>query len=214
VEFLALAASLDLTPAVAPTPVGCSDASVVVLPVPLLTTFSSQSDLVKVTLVDTPMPFSPNHRIFRCLGLAGPLVLFPLNSSAGPTRQLHTFFLLSREPPPLTHQTAAARAQLRRRMHSHRRRASPVSTSRLRRARSAPEPPARRPLRACTARSRCPPSARHHAQHSHSLALLPFLFTYAQLPLSRHARTRFQDSFFVLPFFRFEGTQGVRGFAS
>ena len=30
---LALAASLDLTPAVAPTPVGCSDATVTVLPV-------------------------------------------------------------------------------------------------------------------------------------------------------------------------------------
>jgi hypothetical protein len=32
---LALAVSLDLTPAVAPTPIGCSDASVAVLPVPL-----------------------------------------------------------------------------------------------------------------------------------------------------------------------------------
>ena len=156
---------------------------------PLLTTFSSQSDLVKVTPVDTPMPFSLNHRIFRCLGLAGPRVLFSLNSSAGPTRQLHTCFLLPREPPPLTHQTTAARAQLRRRAHSRRRRASPVSTPRLRRARTAPEPPARRPLRACTARSCRPPSARHHAQHSRSPALLPFLFTCAQLPLSRHART-------------------------
>ena len=200
--------SLDLTPANAPTPVGCSDALVAVLPVPLLTTLSSQSDLVKVTPVDTPMPFSPNHRIFRCLGLAGPLVLFSLNSSAGPTRQLHTFFLLPRELPPLTHQTAAARA------HSRRRRASPVSTLRLRRARTTPEPPARLLLRACTARSRRPPSAHHHAQHSRSPALLPFLFTCAQLPLSRHARTRFQDSIFVLPIFRFECTQGVRGFAS
>jgi hypothetical protein len=36
---LALAVSLDLTPDVAPMPVGCSDASVVVLPVPLMTTF-------------------------------------------------------------------------------------------------------------------------------------------------------------------------------
>ena len=31
---MALAVSLDLTPAVAPTPTGCSDASVTVLPVP------------------------------------------------------------------------------------------------------------------------------------------------------------------------------------
>ena len=52
-----LAKPLDLTPANAPTPVGCSGASVADLPVPLLTTFSSKSDLVKVTPVITPMLF-------------------------------------------------------------------------------------------------------------------------------------------------------------
>ena len=52
----------------------------------LLTTFSSLSDLVNITPMFTPTQFSQHHRIFRCLGLAGPPVLFSLNPSAGPTR--------------------------------------------------------------------------------------------------------------------------------
>ena len=98
---MALAVSLDLTPAVAPTPIGCSDALVTVLPVPLLTMFSSQSDLVKVTPVITPMLFSLNHRNFRCLRVGGPARPVSLNLSAGPARQslsLSFVYLANRRP--------------------------------------------------------------------------------------------------------------------
>jgi len=56
--------------------------------------------------------------------LAGPTVLFSLNPSAGPTRQLHTFFLSPREtaapaPAPVRRSAAATPAPpLRRRSHS------------------------------------------------------------------------------------------------
>ena len=118
----------------------------------LLTTFQSRSDLVKLTPVITPTFFSPYHRTFRCLGLAGPLVLFSLNSSAGPTRHCHTtvfIFLANRRPraaaaprpyaaaqPPLAHNSTVPPP-------------SPCSaTARAlqRRARAAPAP---RPCRAC-----------------------------------------------------------------
>ena len=72
-----------------------------------MTTLSTLSDLVNITPVKTPMHMYLNHRIFRCLGLAGPHVLFSLNPSAGPTRQLHTLFRLPREPSPRA--TAAPR---------------------------------------------------------------------------------------------------------
>ena len=166
---LALTAPLDLTPAVAPTPVGCSDASVAVLPVPLLTTFSSQPDLVKLKPVDTPMPISPNHRIFRCLGLAGPLVLFSLNSSAGPTRQSHTFVSSSsRNRRPCTH----ARTPLCRRralaLHCAAARARPHLS-----CAAAPQSLAR-PRRAC-------------ATHAPPLTATDGLSTHAQPPLLRSA---------------------------
>ena len=57
--------------------------------------------------------FSQYHRIFRCLGLAGPPVLFSLNLSAGPTRQSHCCSSLSRNcrPAPVpVRRSAAARA--------------------------------------------------------------------------------------------------------
>ena len=133
------------------------------------------------------MPFSPNHRIFRCLGLAGPRVLFSLNSYAGPTRQLHTFFLLPREPPPLTHQTAAARAQL------HRARATPAPhLHRLHHALNAPVSPALRqflatpPLTAATngLSTRVAPPApllwRFHRDSSPVLSSLHLWFEHAQ----------------------------------
>ena len=52
-----LAKPLDLTPANAPTPVGCSGASVADLPVPLLTAFHFRSDPVNVAPMDTPTLF-------------------------------------------------------------------------------------------------------------------------------------------------------------
>ena len=108
---LALAVSLDLTPAVAPTPIGCSDDSVTVLPVPSVDPFSTLLDLVKLKLMDTPMPISPNRRNFRCLRVGGPARPVLLNLSAGPARQLLRPLLLPREPPPRTwHCSAAARA--------------------------------------------------------------------------------------------------------
>ena len=61
----------------------------------------------------TPTQFSQHHRIFRCLGLAGPPVLFSLNPSAGPTRQSHCCSSLSRNcrPAPVpVRRSAAARA--------------------------------------------------------------------------------------------------------
>ena len=78
-----------------------------------MTTFSTLSDLVNITPVKTPMHLYLHHRIFRCLGLAGPLVLFSLNPSAGPTRQLHSVFLPPREtaapaPPPVRRRRARA----------------------------------------------------------------------------------------------------------
>ena len=78
-----------------------------------MTTFSSLSDLVNITPMFTPTQFSQHHRIFRCLGLAGPPVLFSLNPSAGPTRQSHCCSSLSRNcrPAPVpVRRSAAARA--------------------------------------------------------------------------------------------------------
>ena len=90
----------------------------------MTTVFSSLSDLVNLTPVFTPTLVSQHHRIFRCLGLAGPPVLFSLNPSAGP-RVSFTIFLPPREtaalhprpyaapPPPLLRRpSAAARAPL------------------------------------------------------------------------------------------------------
>ena len=82
--------------------------------------------------------FSLNHRTFRCLGLAGPLVLFSLNSSAGPTRQSHHCFSSSSRnrrptPAPVSRSAAATPAPPLR----CRTRAAPAP---LRRARTAPAP--------------------------------------------------------------------------
>ena len=135
---MALAESLDLTPTIAPTPVGCSGASVADLPVPLLTTFSTKSDLVKLKPVITPMLFALNHRNFRCLRVGGPAGPVSLNLSAGPARQLLQPLLLPREPPrrhcsllvqPLRLSCAAravaVRAQLHLSLHHRSRAATP-----------------------------------------------------------------------------------------
>ena len=128
---LALAVSLDLTPAVAPTPIGCSDDSVTVLPVPSVDPFSTLLDLVKLKPVDTPMPISPNRRNFRCLRVGGPARPVLLNLSAGPARQLLWPLLLPREPPrrhcsspvqPLRLSCAARAVATRAQLHLHLRR--------------------------------------------------------------------------------------------
>ena len=60
--------------------------------------------------------FSLNHRTFRCLGLAGPLVLFSLNPSAGPRVSLsHCLSSFSRNRRPLTRPHAAPPPPLQRR---------------------------------------------------------------------------------------------------
>ena len=91
----------------------------------LLTKFQSRLDLVKLTPVTTPTVFSLHHRTFRCLGLAGPPVMFSLNPFAGPRVSLTPVSLPPREtaalhprpyaapPPPLLRRlSAAARAPL------------------------------------------------------------------------------------------------------
>ena len=109
--------------------------------------------------------FSLNHRTFRCLGLAGPLVLFSLNSSADPTRQSHSlFFFLLAKPPPYIR----ARTPLRRR---HSRAAPPLPHARRScsttpprhapRQRRAPAAPAPAPLLCRPA----PPAPRAAAFH-------------------------------------------------
>ena len=133
---MALTESLDLTPTNAPTPVGYSGASVADLPMPLLTKFSSQSDLVNITPVDTPMPFSPNHRTFRCFRVGGPARPVSLNRSAGPASQSHAH-------PPSSSRLAAAAPPHRRRTR--------IAPPRPRLARASPAPRLRRLLHALAA---------------------------------------------------------------
>ena len=119
---------------------------------PLLTTFQSRPDPVNFTPVDTPMPFLPNHRTFRCFRVGGPARPVSLNRSAGPASQSHAH-LLPREPPPVS----SLRRHAPTRRHCSTRSApapphAPSSSSpapRPRLARSAPTPPASRPRRAC-----------------------------------------------------------------
>ena len=95
--------------------IGCSDASVTVLPVPLLTMFSSQSDLVKVTPVFTPMPMSLHHRTFRCFRVDGPACPVLIIQPAGPACQPHSSLLHANSrarapaPPPVRRRRARAR---------------------------------------------------------------------------------------------------------
>ena len=134
-----------------------------------MTTFHFRSDPVNVAPMVTPALFPLNHRTFRCLGLAGPPVLFSLNPSAGP-RVSFTVFLPPRETvalhpapvrrsaaatptPPLRCRTRAAPAPLRRRATDH------APAHRLSRA---PEPRSRRPvprLHRLQAADRAPPSS-------------------------------------------------------
>ena len=153
-----------------------------------MTKFQFRTDSVNFAPMVTPMLFSLNHRTFRCLGLAGPLVLFSLNSSAGPTRQSHTFVSSSSRnrrpctrartplrrrhscvvpPPPLTRRLLATPSRRRARaLHCAAARARPH----LFRA-AAPQSPAR-PHRACTTcaplTTRPPPSKSYAATCSAS----------------------------------------------
>ena len=110
--------------------------------------FNSQSDLVKVTPVFTPMLFSLNHRNFRCFRVSGPECPVSLIPPAGPACQ--PLFLLfstrtaalglslstTRTPPPPRQcsplLTAAAAGPQHRRLrtapppHARRCRASPA----------------------------------------------------------------------------------------
>ena len=148
---MGLAQPLDLTPADTPTPVGCSDASVAVLPVPLLTTFSISFRSGQRCSNGYTDAISLHHRTFRCLGLAGPPVMFSLDLSAGPRVSLTQYlFLLAKPPPshtpvrrsaaatpapPLCCRTRAAPAPLRRRATNlapvHRLSRAPEPRSRL-----------------------------------------------------------------------------------
>ena len=188
-EFLALAASLDLTPANAPTLVGCSGASVADLPVSLLTTFSTKSDLVKFKPVITPMVFSLNHRNFRCLeGWRARSSCFT-NLSAGPAHQSQRFlfFLLAKPPPCLRCRTRAAPPPPLLRRPSAAARA-PLLLHYAAASRATPAPRTRRacarattasPCAARTARRRLPRPApplrsTFPPSHAHSSALLPY----------------------------------------
>jgi len=177
----------------------------------LLTTFQSRSNLVKLTPVITPTFFSPYHRTFRCLGLAGPLVLFSLNSFRGPTRQSQSLFLFllaklppctprpyAAPPPPLPRRpSTAARAQLLPNFAaapraSARARAAPVPAPRCAALRS-PAPPAPRAVAFHEQRRRfaAPPHARSpaplpYSSRSKGSVSLPTPFDQAHSRCSRN----------------------------
>ena len=148
-----------------------------------MTTFSSLSDLVNITPMFTPTQFSQHHRIFRCLGLAGPPVLFSLNPSAGPTRQSPCFssFSRTRRPAP------RARTPLRRRSRAA---CSPLQAA------AAPELFTAPPHALAHTRARCSCAAapqplarpsRACATHAPPLTATDGLSTHAQPPLLRSA---------------------------
>ena len=159
----------------------------------------------------TPTLVSQHHRNFRCLGLAGPPVLFSLNPSAGPTRQSHCCSSLSRNcrPAPVpVRRSAAARAPPAR--HS---KPPPRPSSSLRHrtrsptlAHAAPQPYAR-PSRVCA--THAPPLTTavglslSKRQQAFSTVLLHSFFL---------ARVFKPDLKFSAPLFRC--TQGVRGIAT
>ena len=180
-----------------------------------MTTFSSLSDLVNITPMFTPTQFSQHHRIFRCLGLAGPPVLFSLNPSAGPTRQLHTVFLPPHEttalvPAPVRRAAAAATPAppLRlsaRALHFAAARARPHSSRTLL-------------LRRCSAAARAPkprlchPRAAAHRRCSASLQAPASLLHTVLLHSFSHARVFKPNLKFSPPLI--QCTQCVRGIAS
>ena len=165
---MALALPLDLTPADAPTPIGCSSASVADLPVPLFFDHVSISFRSGQHCSDGySVAFSLNRRTFRCLGLAGPPDMFSLNLSAGPRVSLtHCSSSFSRNrrphtrpyaapPPPLPRRpTTAAHAPLL--LHFA---AAPRASAR---ARAAPAPAPRCAALRCPA----PPAPRAAAFHA------------------------------------------------
>jgi len=187
----------------------------------LLTTFQSRSNLVKLTPVITPTFFSPYHRTFRCLGLAGPLVLFSLNSFRGPTRQSQSLFLFllaklppctprpyAAPPPPLPRRpSTAARAQLLPNFAaapraSARARAAPVPAPRCAALRS-PAPPAPRAVAFHEQRRRfaAPPHARSpaplpYSSRSRSSVSLPTPLDQAHSRCSRNCLLGFFFDFF------------------
>ena len=158
--------------------------------------FSSQSDLVKVTPVITPMLFSLNHRNFRCFRVGGPARPVSLNLSAGPACQPHVLLLPTRTaafrrplhrrrracahrstpppllvpcaaaPPPLTRRSATDRAPTRRRSHAAAPRTPAPRSRRLLRVYAARTPPLLLCAAACSAST---PSS-----HSHMRAFKAF----------------------------------------
>ena len=160
----------------------------------------------------TPTLVSQHHRIFRCLGLEGPPVLFSLNPSVGPRVSI-TVSLPPRETvapitapvrrsaaatpaSPLRCRTRAAPAPLRRRATEH------APAHRLSRA---PEQRSRRPiprLRRLQVADRAPPSSSSSAA---CIAAPPAPL----LPIARAYKPNL-SSFHPLP----ECTPSVRGIAT
>ena len=139
----------------------------------------------------TPTVFSPNHRTFRCLGLAGPPVMFSLNPSTGPRVSLTHCVSSSCEtvalhPAPVRRSAAATPAPPLR----CRTRAAPAPLSRratdlapVHRLSRATEPRSRRPaprLRRLQAADRAPPSSSSSAACTAAppAPLLPFAQAY------------------------------------
>ena len=187
----------------------------------LLTTFQSRSNLVKLTPVITPTFFSPYHRTFRCLGLAGPLVLFSLNSFRGPTRQSQSLFLFllaklppctprpyAAPPPPLLRRlSAAARAPLLHRFAAAPQTSRSFTASRARPSHAAPAPLLRSPTRAQAAP--VPPTRRHRHR---SLSKRQQAFSTILLHFFSLARVFKPNLEFSAPLIWC--TQGVRGIDS
>ena len=156
----------------------------------------------------TPTVFSPNHRTFRCLGLAGLPDMFSLNPSAGPHVSLSHRFSSSREtvalhPAPVRHSCAASPLPHARRSCT----ASPprhaptlVHAPRLRPRHAAPPcAPLRRPHRAPS------PSTSSAAASQHLRTRVPLL-----LCPTRAAARALSHSLHSL----IRRTQGARGIAS
>ena len=172
-----------------------------------MTTFSSQIRSGQSYTGVYTDAFSQHHRIFRCLGLAGPLVLFSLNSSTGPTRQSHTFVSSSsrnrrpstraRTPLRRRHSCAVPPPPLTRRLlATPSRRGARALHCAAARARThlscaaAPQPYAR-PRRACathapplTAADGLSPSASKPPPHSAAPLLLPRASIHARFEFS------------------------------
>ena len=157
--------------------------------------FSSQSDLVKVTPVITPMLFSLNHRNFRCFRVGGPAHPVSLNLSAGPASQSLSFLL-----PRETAAPAPASSPVR-----HAEAAAPLH----RRPLAPPPPPlthcftARTPLVARSTRTPAPPlfrsAAAHHRRRRNFLSRTASPDPHLHPRASIHARFEFPPPLVRVP---------------